>query len=337
MLCNQIHDARVNINLVTKEMITDICNQISNIFMESDSLIYQDRYNLTENSCNENKNNKRWFGYQCQSARRKYHLAKKIHSKYPTQLTRSNLNQDSKCYKSNMNFYINKHNRETQRNLRNLQSKNPKEYWKILNSLNTKPESTDINLDFLYTFFKELNEENTNDNNLSAEEINKHIDQEGDEILNFFISETEIMKCIKSLKNNKSCSYDKIINEYIKNTSDVMMVLYVKFFNIVFDTEFLPDSWLEGVIKPIFKRKGDPLKPENYRPITILSCFGKLFTSDLNSRLENFLEKNEIINENQEEFRAGYSTTDHNFVLHSLIELLKTKKMKLFLHFRRFQ
>ena len=45
-----------------------------------------------------------------------------------------------------------------------------------------------------------------------------------------------------------------------------MIVLYVEFFNIVFDTGFLPDSWLEGVINPIFKRKGDPLKPENYRP-----------------------------------------------------------------------
>ena len=96
VLCNQIHDARVNINLVTKETITDKCNQISNIFMEFDSLTYQDRYNFTENSCNENKNNKWWFRYQCQSARRKYHLAKKIHSKYPTQLTRSNLNQASK-------------------------------------------------------------------------------------------------------------------------------------------------------------------------------------------------------------------------------------------------
>ena len=46
VFCNQIHDARVNINLVTEETITDICNQISNIFMESDSLTYQDRYNL---------------------------------------------------------------------------------------------------------------------------------------------------------------------------------------------------------------------------------------------------------------------------------------------------
>ena len=87
------------------------------------------------------------------------------------------------------------------------------------------------------------------------------------------------------------------------------------------------------MIKPIFKRKGDPLKPENYRPITILSCFGKLFTSVLNSRLENFLEQNDIINENQAGFRAGYLTTGHIFVLHSLIELLKTKKKKLFCTF----
>ena len=37
--------------------------------------------------------------------------------------------------------------------------------------------------------------------------------------------------------------------------------------------------------------------------------------------------------ENQAGFRAGYSTTDHIFVLHALTELLKTKKMKLFCAF----
>ena len=112
-----------------------------------------------------------------------------------------------------------------------------------------------------------------------------------------------------------------------------MIFLYVEFFIIVFDTGCLPDSWLEGVIKPIFKRKGDPLKPENYRPITILSSFGKLFTSVLNSILEKFLEQNDIINVNQAGLRAGYSTTDHIFVLHPLIELLKTKKKKFFCTF----
>ena len=69
------------------------------------------------------------------------------------------------------------------------------------------------------------------------------------------------------------------------------------------------------------------------RPITILSCFGKLFTSVLNIRLQIFLEEYNILEENQAGFRAGYSTTDHIFVLHSLIELLKTKKMKLYCSF----
>ena len=81
----------------------------------------------------------------------------------------------------------------------------------------------------------------------------------------------------------------------------------------------LPDA-------PIYKLKGDPLNPENYRPITILSCFGQLFTSILNLRLQQFLESNNIMEENQACFRAGYSTIDHIFVLHALTELLKTKK-----------
>ena len=47
------------------------------------------------------------------------------------------------------------------------------------------------------------------------------------------------------------------------------------------------------------------------------------------------LEQNDIINENKAGFRAGY-LTDHIFVLHSLIELLKTKKKKLFCTFGDF-
>ena len=50
-------------------------------------------------------------------------------------------------------------------------------------------------------------------------------------------------------------------------------------FNKIFDTAIIPDTWLNGVILPIYKNKGDPSLPENYRPITILSCLGKLFTS----------------------------------------------------------
>ncbi|MEW8548205.1 MAG: reverse transcriptase family protein, partial [Candidatus Thiodiazotropha sp.] len=95
----------------------------------------------------------------------------------------------------------------------------------------------------------------------------------------------------------------------------------------------IPDAWLEGIICPIYKGKGDPAEPSNYRPITILSCFGKLFTAVLNMRLNNFLNYYDLLNQNQAGFRAGFSTNDHIFALHAIIELLKSKNKKLFCSF----
>ena len=109
------------------------------------------------------------------------------------------------------------------------------------------------------------------------------------ELLNSSITEGEILKCINSLKNNKSSANDRIINEYLKTTANMMLPIYVSYFNLIFDTGIIPDTWLEGIIRPIYKKNGDPLKPENYRPITILSCFGRLFTAVLNQRLYNYL------------------------------------------------
>lgn len=112
-----------------------------------------------------------------------------------------------------------------------------------------------------------------------------------------------------------------------------MMPVYVALFNLVLDTGIIPDPWLEGIIRPIYKRNGSPQNPENYRPITILSCFGKLFTAILNTRLTNFLNHNNIIEENQAGFRPGYSTSDHIFNLYALTEILKAKNKKLFCSF----
>ena len=132
--------------------------------------------------------------------------------------------------------------------------------------------------------------------------------------IHHYITEGEILKCIKLLKNDKSSANDRIINEYIKCTTEIMLPTYVAFFNLVFDSGVIPESWLEGIIRPIYENNGDPKSPENYRPITILSCFRKLFTAVLNKRLTNFLDQHDTIHENQAGFRAGYSTLDH--ILH---------------------
>ena len=129
----------------------------------------------------------------------------------------------------------------------------------------------------------------------------------------------EIDQCIKRLKNDKT-----------PGTKHFMLPGYESLFNLILQTCHVPEQWLIGKIKPIFKNKGDPKDPNNYRPITILSYLGKLFTAVLNDRLCNFLEYNEMLHENQAGFRKHHSTTDNMFTLHSLIELLKYEKRNYF-------
>ena len=109
-----------------------------------------------------------------------------------------------------------------------------------------------------------------------------------------------------------------------------MLPIYASLFNLILDTGHIPDQWLEGKIQTIYKNKGHSLDPNNYHPITLLSCLGKLFTAILKDQLSNFLEKNDLLKENQAGFRKHYSTVDHIFSLYSLIEILKNEKKKLF-------
>ena len=67
--------------------------------------------------------------------------------------------------------------------------------------------------------------------------------------------------------------------------------VYVNLFNLVFDIGIIPEAWSVGKIIPIYNQKGDKSDPSNYRPITLLSCMGKLFTSVKNNRLQSFAEK----------------------------------------------
>jgi hypothetical protein len=99
----------------------------------------------------------------------------------------------------------------------------------------------------------------------------------------------------------------------------------------------IPTCWTKGVIKPIFKKKGDRSNPENYRGITLLSCVGKLFTAVLNRRLEEFVNRHDIIGTEQAGFRARFSTMDHIFTMQCLIDLYLCKGKCLYVAFVDFK
>ena len=104
-------------------------------------------------------------------------------------------------------------------------------------------------------------------------------------ILNSEITADEIFDSIKNLKNNKASGLDDIVNEHLKATVDILLPVYVLLFNLVLDHGYIPESWMLGIIKPIYKNKGDRNDPDSYRAITLVSNLGKVFTGILNSRL----------------------------------------------------
>ena len=58
-----------------------------------------------------------------------------------------------------------------------------------------------------------------------------------------------------------------------------------------------------------------------------------MFTSILSERLTQYSDEFLVLCENQSGFRKGYSTLDNLFILHSLFNILKNKKKKLYCAF----
>ena len=235
-----------------------------------------------------------------------------------TELNRSNLVRSSKEYKKIIRQEKIKSQRQFEKKIRNLKSLNSKAYWK---KISNKPHKKTIPIknDKIYEHFKKLNL----DSNVSSS-VNHDYSQYMDiscEELDGDCCADEIISAINMLKTNKTHGSDNVLNEYIKSTKDVFLPIYIRLFNYILQTGSIPETWLVGRILPIYKNKGDIHEPENYRGISILSCFGKFFTSVLNNRLTEFKTISKAINENQAGFRKNYSTIDHLFVLKNVIDL----------------
>jgi len=278
-----------------------------------------------------------WFNNECHEKRGKFHEAKKKHNSLKTDETRHALKVACKEYKYMMNKCFHEHQFKLENDLRKTSETEPKELWKILNNMNRSVQNkSEIPINELYDYFKNLNT-----NNEEEEYVDFVLPDCDDEfvnnILNGEITEDEIISAVKNMKNSKAPGYDLIVNEYVKSTVHLLMPLYKKLFNKILDSGSIPEGWTIGIILPIYKNKGDPLNPDNYRGITLVPSVGKLFTSIINDRLSKFSDLVEIVPKSQAGFRKGFSTLDNIFVLYVLIELYFSSGKRLYCAFIDFK
>jgi len=119
------------------DAIDYVTEEIALIFRNAAQATFPSRNTVNYSTKSKNKP---WFGPKCNAARKNYHEAKQNYKISPNSDNKLRLQNASKQYKRTMNFYIKKYQTNNQSKLRNLSSKNPKQYWKFLNSLKPKQQ-----------------------------------------------------------------------------------------------------------------------------------------------------------------------------------------------------
>lgn len=128
----------------------------------------------------------------------------------------------------------------------------------------------------------------------------------------FFLVPTtkqEIKTIIDTLKNGKTPGYDSVTAEMLKEISEEISTPLEYLINNIFSTGICPSHFKMSIVKPLFK-KGEKTKPENYRPVSLITNITKIFEKIIKVRMTQYLDKYRMISEKQYGFRQGISTQD---------------------------
>ena len=277
-----------------------------------------------------------WFNQNCiklkQSVRQ---LGKKLCHDPKNSYLQTAFHAERKKYKKYTKYCKHSFKQEICDKLNSMEENDPKAYWKLIDKLtkcdkeNQDSESSIKEKDW-YNYYKQLlNTSNCNNtcNNYIENKIHKLENIPTFSKIDFPIKKEEIQKQIINAKNNKTPGLDCFINEMFKSGYSNISGILVKLFNSIFSSGNFPQNWNKGYIIPLFK-SGDRSKPSNYRGITINNHLSKIFTSVLNNRLTEYLEENNILEKNQIGFKKKSRTTDHLFVIKTIMDKIKNKKCK---------
>jgi len=136
----------------------------------------------------------------------------------------------------------------------------------------------------------------------------------------FDCSEEEVYKTIAELQNNKASDLPISI---IKRTSHLISPILAQQLNYHMKIGKFPNELKVGKITPIYKKDNEELL-ENYRPVSTLPIFGKIFEKIIYTRLYSFFVSQGILHDKQFGFRRGHSTSHAlNYSMHHIKQALK--------------
>ena len=123
----------------------------------------------------------------------------------------------------------------------------------------------------------------------------------------FFKSPTdsEAMKEILSFNDKKAIGDDKISALFLKIGRHVIAPYFNLFLQFIFNNGIYPNNCKIARVVPVYKN-GNRTEINNYRPISILSCFSKIIEKLIYARFIDFFRKHDVFTQNSMGFKKKF-------------------------------
>ena len=139
---------------------------------------------------------------------------------------------------------------------------------------------------------------------------------DNDNFLDSHFTCEEVQKAIRTLHLSKAPGFDNVTTEHLVYAGPLMVDFLCKLYNVICDLEYIPICFRRGVQIPLYKGKDTcTLDPNNYRGITLLPTYNKLFEILIWQRLKRWWTDERIISELQGACRSGFSCVHTAFNL----------------------
>lgn len=166
-------------------------------------------------------------------------------------------------------------------------------------------------------------------NNLTKIPFKNSISQHQNDIIFDKVGESEIIDIVKSLKNKNSSGYDEIPTSLIKKCIHTIVTPLCYIINNSIQNGIFPESLKIAVVIPVHKR-GDTDLIENFRPISLLPTFSKIFEKVVSRRLTDFFNEYDLFNKIQHGFVRGRNINTAIFeYVNEILTTLEEKEIPL--------
>ena len=121
------------------------------------------------------------------------------------------------------------------------------------------------------------------------------------------ISAATVAKHLSTISPSSAAGVSGIPTKVIHSSAASLVIVLAKLFNKCLTEASMPNDWKTATVTPLYKRKGSNLDMDNYRGISVLVPFVKIFEKILAEQIVDYFSEHNLLFHGQHGFRADHS------------------------------